>query len=122
LHDLLRLINSVYERRPSGSERTNQSECAEEQGPETLFAVRSTSSSGELRRIGNRFGSPSEPTAVTGEPSGVTQTSEGESGFRRASSSLLLRASIDMQPCGQCFRLRDNVLWTDRVSTKLRVQ
>ena len=90
LHDLRQLIDSLYERRPSGSEGLS-SEHAEEQGPETSFAVRSTSS-GELRRIGNRFGSP---TAVTGGPSSGTQTNEGDSSFGRASSLLPLRASID---------------------------
>ncbi|KAH9999477.1 hypothetical protein BJV77DRAFT_595226 [Russula vinacea] len=78
LQDLLQMIESINESRSSGSEGPNQTEPAEEQGPETLVAMRSTSSLGELRRIGNGFGSPSEPTA---EPSSGTQAGEGEGGF-----------------------------------------
>jgi hypothetical protein len=113
LYGLLQLIDDVYELRSSGSEGPYQIEHAEEQGLETL-AVNSTSSLGESRRISNRFGSPSEPTAVTGGPSSGTQTrtSEGEGGFGRASSLLLLRASIDLQP----ERPVDNVLDREMMS------
>ena len=96
LQGLLRMIEGINKSRSSGSEGPNQTEPTEEQSPETLVAMRSTSSLEELRRNRNGFGSPSEPTAVTGEPSGGTQTSEGEGGFGRASSLLPLRPSIDM--------------------------
>ena len=110
LYGLLQLIDDIHEHRSTGSEGPNQSVVhAEEQGPETLVAVNSTSSLEELRRIGNRSGSPSEPTAATGGPSSGTQISESEGRFGRTSSLLLLRASIDMQPV-------DNVLDLEMMS------
>ena len=98
LYGLLQLIDDVDEHRPTESEGPDQSVHAKEQGPETLVAVDSTSSLGDLRRIDNRFGSLSEPTTVTGGPSSGTRISESEGNFGRTSSLLLLRASIDMQP------------------------
>jgi hypothetical protein len=98
LYGLLQLIDDVDEHRPTESEGPDQSVHAKEQGPETLVAVDSTSSLGDLRRIDNRFGSLSEPTTVTGGPSSGTRICESEGSFGRTSSLLLLRAFIDMQP------------------------
>jgi hypothetical protein len=92
---LLGMIEDVSNLR---SKSQSQSEPAEEQGPKTLAAVNSTSSSGESHGIGNRFSFASGSTAVTGGSPSGTETIEGEDGSERASSLLILRLSIDSQP------------------------
>ena len=96
LGDLLQMIEGINNLRLSKSEGPNQTDPAEEQGP-TSAAVDLTSSSGELRRIGNQSGPPSELTAVVEGPSSVAQADEGGGGFERTSSLSIPRSSIDSQ-------------------------
>jgi hypothetical protein len=59
----------------------------------------SPSESGEPPGVrSHQFSFASESTAVTGGPSRGSQTSEGEDGFGSASSLLIPRASVDLQP------------------------
>jgi hypothetical protein len=97
LRRLHRKIEDVLNLRSSGADGgPGQGEPAEEQGPNTSTDVNSTPSSGSH---GHRFSFASESTTVTGGPSTGTPTGEGEDGFGRATSSLLIpRASIDLRP------------------------
>jgi hypothetical protein len=124
LERLLRMIDSVFHHRFSGSEGPLQRDPAEEQGPRSLFSVNSAASSGEPHGIrnSNRFSDASGSTAVTRGSSSVRQISEGEGGFGRTSSLLITGVSIDLQSrafCGQSFRTREGDLCTVRVSSKL---
>ena len=87
LERLLRMIDSVFHLRFSGSEGPLQRDSTEEQGFKSLVSVNSPTSSGEPNgnRILNRFSDASGSTAVTRRPSSVTQTSEGEDGLERTS-------------------------------------
>ena len=87
LERLLRMIDSVFHLRFSGSEGPPQRDSAEEQGPKSLVSMNSPTSSGEPNgtRNLNRFSDASGSTAVTRGPSSVTQTSEGDGGLERTS-------------------------------------
>ena len=98
LQELLQMIDDVLDLRFSGSEGTSQEDPAEEQGRKTSVSVNLPSSS-ELRGASIQRGFASESTVVSdrGLSSG-TQTSEGGFGFGCASSLLIPRAFIDLQP------------------------
>ena len=100
LQDLLRMIDDVNNLRVSGLEGAAQSELAdsEEQGPETSALVKPTLSSGESSATTRQFSFASESTAVAGGRSSSTPISEGEDGFGGASSLVIPRASVDLQP------------------------
>ena len=104
LQELLQMIDDVCNPRIlrfSGSEGTTQGDPAEEQGRKTSVSVNLPSSS-ELRGASIQPGFACESTVVSGRGlfSG-TQTSEGgfgPFGFGCASSLLIPRAFIDLQP------------------------
>jgi hypothetical protein len=96
LQRLLRMIDDVYNPRSSGSVGPAQSEPAEDQG--TSVVVNPTLPSGESRAATRHFSFASDSTAVTGGRFSSTLTSEGEGGFGGASSVLIPRVSIDLQP------------------------
>ena len=91
LRCLLRRIDKVQHRRPSDSDGPIKSDSAEEQCPKTSAAANSLSSS-ESRHKRSSFSS--ESTAFSGGPT----TGEGEDGFGRARSLLILGAFIDLPP------------------------
>ena len=95
LQELLRMIDDVCSLR---SEGFGQGDPPEEQGRKTSVFVNLPSSS-ELRGASIQRSFASESTAVSGgAPSRGAPISEGEVGFGCAKSSLVLRASIDLQP------------------------
>ena len=111
LQRLLLMIDGVTNLRHSGS---GQREPAEEQGPESVFSVIPSSSSGERQGTRNRFSSASDSdiTAVTGGPSSVIEASGVEDGFGRTSFLFIYGASIYLQPV----RFVDKILEDERES------
>ena len=110
LQELLQMIDDVLDLRFSGSEGASQEDPAEEQGRKTSVSVNLPSSS-ELRGASIQRGFASESTVVSGRGlSSGTQTSEGGFGFGCASSLLIPRAFIDLQPDHST----DNVLDRER--------